>query len=127
MKPETGKWFTLPAGLDNHSRRVLPAYLVDVGASRACVLAVPIWVVEINRAEGWVRYLSPNQPFDVERVAPFDHVHGKLESALAAVGHLLPELHILPENSLQDVSLSSPCVLRVDDETPLVPRQPERE
>ena len=102
MTPETGKWFSLPPGLDGRRRRVLPAYLVAMGATRACVLAVPVWVIEINRAEGWVKYLPPNQPLDVERVASFGDVHSKLDSALAAVGRLLPELHSLPENSLQD-------------------------
>lgn len=102
MMPKTGKWFLLPAGLDGQRRRVLPAYLVEIGATKACVLAVPVWVVEMNRAEGWVKYLAPNQPFDVERVACFGDIHSKLESALTAIGRLLPELHALPENSLQD-------------------------
>lgn len=102
MTPETGKWFSLPPGLDGKRQRVLPAYLVQPSATGACVLAVPVWVVEINRGEGWVKYRAPNQPFDVERVAPFSAVHSRLDSALAAVGRILPGLHSIPDNSLQD-------------------------
>lgn len=104
MTPETGKWFLLPASLDGQRRRVLSAYLVEVGATKTCVLAMPVWVVEINRAEGWVKYLAPNQPLDVERVARFGDVHSKLDSALAAIGRLLPGLHSLPKNALQDAA-----------------------
>lgn len=102
MTPETSKWFSLPPSINGKRRRVLPAYLVEIGTTKTCVLAVAIWVIEVNRVEGWVKYLFPNQPFDVERVARFADVHSKLDSALAAIGRLLPELHALPENSLQD-------------------------
>lgn len=102
MSIEAGKWCQLPRGLNGRSVRILPAYLIQAGTSDACVLAVPIWVVEINRLEGWVRYRMPNQPHDIERTADFADVHSRLESALAAIGRILPGLHNLPANTLQD-------------------------
>lgn len=70
-------------------------------------MAVPIWVVQINRAEGWVRWRFPNQPFDVERLAPFEAVHSTLGAALDAVARLLPSLAAMPENVLADTPSTS--------------------
>jgi len=99
--PAPGKWLDLPAGLDGRPRRVLPAFLVEVGASKCGLMCLPIWVTEINRAEGWVRWRYPNKPFDVERLAPFDSVHSSIDTALAAVARLLPPLADIPANHLE--------------------------
>jgi hypothetical protein len=85
---------------------VLPAFLVEVGASRSCIMALPVWVVQINRAERWVRWRFPNQPLDVERVAPVDAVHSTIEGALAAVARLLPPLADIPDNTLDDTPVA---------------------
>lgn len=109
MMPPPGQWIDLPPGLDGKSRRVLPAFVVEVGASGACVMAFPVWVVQINRAEGWVRWRFPNQPFDVERVSEFAAVHSTLDGALAAVARLLPPLAEIPDNTLQPTSPPAPA------------------
>lgn len=102
MIPTPGKWIDLPQSYNGNTRKVMPAFLVEVGVMRASVMSIPIWVTQINRAEGWVRWRFPNHPFDVERVAKFDAVHATLEGALAAVARLLPPLADIPENTLAD-------------------------
>ena len=89
---ELGTWITLPASGDGVARKVLPAWHVDEGVTKTCVMIAPVWVTQINRLEGFVKWRVPNQPFDVERTAPFASVHTKIESALAHAARLLPAL-----------------------------------
>ncbi len=100
---EAGAWITLPASADGATHKVLPAWHVDEGVTKICVIIAPIWVTQINRLEGFVTWRVPNQPFDVERTAPFASIHTKIESALAHAARLLPALcpGAPPRNQLQ--------------------------
>ena len=96
------QWVNIAPGLDGTPRRILPAYQVTRSALTGSVTVAVIWVTEINKMEGWVKWRTPNQPFDVERLAEFADVHSTLDAALEHVRRAAPDAQAtLPANQLQ--------------------------